>query len=349
VPLPSANELRPAPARIERFRRDLEALTGEAPSPDRKLAVAVSGGPDSLALLLLVTAAWPGSVIAATVDHGLRTEAALEALAVSALCARLGVPHDTLRPTEGIQAEDGNLQERARAVRYTLLAFWAGSDAFAGERPWRAEWIATAHQQDDVAETFLMRARRGAGLGGLARMRTSRALLGARPGPALIRPLLGWSRAELAAIVADAGIQPAEDPSNVHPRFDRSRIRALLKDTPELPPARLALAAANLRHAEDALEWIAEREWQARADDTGHVEVILDPAGLPYELRRRLTLRAIGQIHGTFDIDANWRGTGIDRLLATLLSGGTGTIAGVQARAIKGKWHFRLAPPRRSH
>src|SRR5690349_12463072 len=100
---------------VARFRADLEALTGGAPE---RLGVGVSGGPDSLALLLLAAAAWPGRVEAATVDHGLRAESAAEAAFVAGLCAQLGVPHRTLHA--GMEATS-NLQAAARARRYALL------------------------------------------------------------------------------------------------------------------------------------------------------------------------------------------------------------------------------------
>ncbi len=312
------------------------SLAGPPPSPGEelhgsRLALAVSGGPDSLALLLLANAAFPGAVIAATVDHGLRPEAAEEAAFVHRLCGELGVPHDVLA---GAMPE-GNLQEQARALRYALLAGWAGG---------RAAWLATGHQQDDVAETFLMRARRGAGVGGLAAMAAARPL-----GPVvLVRPLLGWSRAALEAIVAAAGIEPVRDPSNADPRFDRARIRALLAGSEELPPERLALAARNLRDAEDALAWAAAREWQARAVVEGE-SVRLDPAGLPRELRRRLAGRAVATVRAAHGLGAEWREAGLDGLLAALDAGDTGTIAEVLARSKKGIWRFELAPARRSH
>lgn len=319
------------PAAIERFRRDVLVLTGEAPSPDRRLALAVSGGPDSLALLLLAHAAFPGSVAAATVDHGLRPEADAEAAFVHELCAALGVPHDALSGT----VPPGNLQEGARTLRYALLADWAGR---------RAAWLATAHQMDDVAETLLLRVRRGAGVGGLAAMAPARPL-----GPVtLIRPLLGWPRAELEGIVAAAGIAPVRDPSNADPRFDRARIRALLAGTEELPAERLALAARNLRDAEDALAWATAREWQARAAVAGET-VRLDPAGLPRELRRRLAGLAVATVRAGHGLGAEWREDGLDGLLATLDAGGTGTIADVLARSREGIWTFEPAPPRRSH
>ncbi|MCX8476409.1 MAG: tRNA lysidine(34) synthetase TilS [Sphingomonas sp.] len=297
------------------------------------MGLAVSGGPDSLALLLLASAAFPEQVIAATVDHGLRPEAAEEARFVGEICKTLGVPHHIL--TGALPA--GNLQESARALRYALLAEWAKG---------RVAWVATAHQREDVAETFLMRARRGAGVGGLAAMRATRPL----GGVTLVRPLLDWSRAELEAIVAASGIAAVQDPSNRDPRFDRVRMRRLLAESSELPADRLALAARNLRHAEEALAWAAEREWQARSRPDG-LSVRLDAGGLPYELQRRLVERAVDRVRAG-DEEApldKLRGESLDRLVATLLSGGTGTIAGVKASAKHAEWRFSAAPARRSH
>ncbi|MEP9358816.1 tRNA lysidine(34) synthetase TilS [Sphingomonas sp. KR3-1] len=319
------------PATVARFRQDLLALTGAEPG-DQRLALAVSGGPDSLALLLLAHAAFPGAVVAATVDHGLRPEAAEEAALVRGLCNQRDVPHETLA---GTVSASGNLQQGARELRYALLADWARG---------RASWIATAHQQDDVAETFLMRARRGAGVGGLAAMAAARPLAEAL----LVRPLLGWSRTELAELVARAGIAPVRDPSNADPRFDRARIRALLGEAEDLPADRLASAARNLRDAEDALSWAAEREWAARAlVEAGGVT--LDPAGLPRELRRRLAERAVASVRTAHGLHGDWRETGLDPLLAALDAGGSGTLAEVIARTKAGIWRFELAPPRRSH
>jgi tRNA(Ile)-lysidine synthase len=324
--------LTPDAALTARFRADLESITGTRPDGDARLGIAVSGGPDSLALLLLAAAAWPGAVEAATVDHGLRPEAAEEAAFVRGLCERIGVPHTVLAPENRIA--EGNLQDRARDLRYDLLGRWAVSRGLG--------WVATAHQQDDVAEGLLMRARRGSGVGGLAAMPAARPIGAYEDAPLLIRPLLGWRRAALAGVVAAAGIAPVADPSNADPRFDRVRMRALLAETAELPADRLALAAANLRHAEDALHWLAEREWAARSEARSD-GVWLDPAGLPYEIRRRLARRAVRQL-----VPA-WQGAGIDGLVAMLDSGKPGMIAEVQARPVSGRWRFTLAPARRTH
>ncbi|MET3725052.1 tRNA lysidine(34) synthetase TilS [Sphingomonas trueperi] len=321
-----------AGADVARFLADWREVAGQTPSAHAPVGVAVSGGTDSLALLLLARAAFPGAVVAATVDHGLRAESADEATSVGMLCARIGVPHAILPPRPEMLA-GGNLQDRARAMRYRCLADWA-IDA-------GAPWVAVAHQQDDLAETFLLRARRGAGLGGLAAMLPCRPL---RTGAStlLVRPLLGWSRAELAARVHAAGIEPVEDPSNRHPRFDRSRVRRLLAETPELPPARLALAATNLRDAEAALDWVADREWAARAGVDAH-KVTLDLADLPRELRRRLVARALKTV-----ADAPPpRGSGLDRLIAAVDAGRVATLAGVVVRPGP-RWQFAPAPPHRS-
>ncbi|HEV2816334.1 MAG TPA: tRNA lysidine(34) synthetase TilS [Allosphingosinicella sp.] len=297
-----------------RFRVDLEALTGAAPE---RLALAVSGGPDSLALLLLARAACPGRVEAATVDHGLRPESAAEAEFVAGLCGRLGVPHATLRAG---MTDGPNLQAAARARRYALLGGWA--------REIGADCLLTAHHLDDQAETLVMRLMRGSGLAGLAGIRAVN--------PPLVRPLLGWRRAELAAIVEAAGIRAVADPSNTDERFDRARARRRLADADWLDPASLARSAAALAEAEEALDWAAERLWRERADGA-----TLDPAGLPAELRRRLVLRMIAALGGPAP-----RGDRLGRLLATLEKGGTATLSGIKC-AGGTRWRFAPAPPRR--
>jgi tRNA(Ile)-lysidine synthase len=312
-----------SPEPTDRFRRDFEALAGAAPE---RLGVAVSGGPDSLALLLLAHAAFPGRVHAATVDHRLRPEGAGEAAFVAGVCADLGVPHailaDGSTPIAG-----GNVQAQARALRYRLLAAWA--------TPLR--WLATAHHQDDQAETVLMRLARGAGLAGLAAIRPRREL----GDVALVRPLVGWRRAELIEIVAEAGLSAVDDPSNRSEAYDRTRFGALLAGSELLPPPRLAAAAAHLREAEEALEWAAGREWAARVSAEGGA-LLLDRAGLPAELLRRLAARAIDELRG----DPDWRRDKLAAALAEVERGGTITLAGVMIKA-GARWRFGAEPPRR--
>ena len=320
----------PPAALIARFRADAERLTSRAPTPDEPLGVAVSGGPDSLALLLLACAAYPRCAVAATVDHGLRPAAAAEAAMVGELCGRLGVPHVTLRG-DAAQEPRGSVQDRARRLRYRLLGAW-------GERG-GAGWIATGHHRDDQAETFLMRAARGAGVGGLAGVRTRTELAGmAVP---LIRPVLGWTRAELAAIAA--GLAAVDDPANRDPAHDRTAFRALLRDNAVLRAEGLARAAANLADAERALDWTAGRLAAERLHRDGEALLLTTPLDLPRELLRRLVLMALAQAGGALPP----RGGAVERLIERLSAGVPATLAGVIARPGP-HWRFAPAPARRA-
>jgi tRNA(Ile)-lysidine synthase len=283
--------------------------------------LAVSGGPDSLALLLLAGVHSPGPVRAATVDHGLRPEARAEAEHVAAICAARGVPHDIL--TVGLLPGAG--QAEARTARYTALGDWCEHHGLTH--------LATAHHADDQAETLLMRLARGAGLGGLAGIRRERPL---RPGVTLTRPLLDRRKAELEAIVAAAGLAPVRDPSNADPRYDRTRARALLAQTEWLEPARLAASAAHLAEAEEALEWAADRLAAERLGEDS-----LDPADLPPELLRRLMLRLFAS-HGETP-----HGPELDRLIEALRRGRPATLGRLKASPGP-RWIVAPAPPRRS-
>jgi tRNA(Ile)-lysidine synthase len=333
VPHRSASELTPAAPLVERFRRDLAAL---APGLDR-LALGVSGGPDSMAMLLLAHAAMPHGVHAATVDHGLRPEAASEAAMVAQVCAQLGVPHTILvldAPLAG-----ASIQAQAREARYAKLLDWA-IDAGCGA-------LATAHHADDQAETFLMRAARGSGAPGLAGIRARRVAHRGGRGLPIVRLLLGWRRAELRAVVEAADVPFVDDPSNADPAFNRSRFRDLIARTPELDVPALAASAAHAAEAEQALSEIATREWQQRSR-LDPPRVMFDPTDLPRELLRRLVRTAVDTVRAEAEIVGDWRLTGLDRLLATLEGGRTGTIAGVKASAKKALWLFEVAPARRS-
>ena len=204
----------------------------------------MSGGPDSLALLLLAHAAMPGRITAATVDHGLREASAQEAAFVSATCRDLGIAHATLT----VRVDDGNLQARAREARYEAL----GSH-FAGQG---IDVFATAHHADDQAETLLMRLNRGSGLAGLAGVRPHTVLLthGVLAEMSVVRPLLDWRRAELGAIVERAGLDAVDDPTNTDDAFDRARIRKAIAELDWLDPLAMARSARFLAEAEHAIE-----------------------------------------------------------------------------------------------
>ena len=316
-------------ALVERFRSDLDGLT----APASRIGVAVSGGPDSLALLLLAAAARPGEVEAATVDHALRAGSLAEAEMVAELCGRLGIPHSILTARWNEQPQSA-IQERARSERYRLLGFWAEERGLSA--------LATGHHADDQAETLLMRLARGAGVRGLAGMRP-RSITPASH-IRLIRPLLGWRSAELRQICDEAGIASADDPSNDDERFERVRVRHALVDADWLDAAALARSAAHLADADNALDWAAKVEWKQAAFVTDE-SVSYRPGDAPSEILRRIAARAVRKLatEGEFEL----RGSELDRLLGALADARTMTIRGVLCRGGP-EWRFTRAPSRRS-
>lgn len=311
------------PDLVDRFQADLrKLLPGEG-----RLGIAVSGGPDSLALLLLAAAAFPGRIAAATVDHGLRPEAADEAAFVADICAELGVPHRILKLA---LAPGGNVQARAREARYSALAGWAGEEGI--------EAVLTGHHADDQAETLLMRLVRGSGLAGLAGIRSS----GRIGDLAVCRPLLGWRHETLCEIVREAGLRPVEDPSNADETHDRVRMRRQLADTPWLDVPALARSAAALAEAEEALDWAVERLTAARLNEEKGA-LWLDPAGLPPELLRRLVLHCLERIGPGLQP----RGEQVAALIEALARGETATLGRVICRG-GACFRFAPAPPRRA-
>jgi tRNA(Ile)-lysidine synthase len=224
---------------------ELPALFADL-SEKKRVLLAVSGGPDSTALLLLA-ARWRGSrvapdLVAATVDHGLRAEAKQEAAAVAKLAKKLGVAHRTLK-WSGKKPATGR-QEAARSARYGLLGALA--------RKIGADAIVTAHTRDDQAETVLHRLARGSGLAGLAGIRRK----SEREGVALLRPLLDLPKTRLVATLGAANIPFAEDPTNRDPRYLRTRVRALAPQLAAegLDAGRLAGVARRLGRADAAIE-----------------------------------------------------------------------------------------------
>jgi tRNA(Ile)-lysidine synthase len=316
------------PSLVDRFAGDLAALCG---AETGLLGVAVSGGPDSLALLLLSEAVAPGRVRAATVDHGLRPESAGEAAFVEGLCAERGIPHATL--PVAVSRSGKGLQAAAREARYAALGGWMRRDGIGT--------LLTAHHADDQAETLLMRLNRGAGLGGLAGIRAAAPFPQGGEGARLCRPLLGWRREALAGIVGDRGLAPIDDPANADEAYDRVRMRRRLAEAPWLDAASLARSAAALAEAEEALETVADERFAERTHREGGL--YLDPEGLPRELLRRLVLRALGAI---VPGDPP-RGEQVAALIADLQSGAIVTLAGVKCSGGK-TWRFERAPPRRA-
>ena len=251
-----------------------------------KLGIAVSGGSDSTALLLLAqrySAKRGIQIRAVTVDHGLRPEAASEAVEVARLCSDIGVPHDILRWEDWDQR--GNLQSMAREARYRLISDWA--------KPKGLGVVALGHTLDDQAETVLLRLARGSGVDGLSGMRGLRHSKGID----WVRPLLGNGRKELRAWLQQHGVSWVDDPGNENARFDRVKARkalALLADL-GITSEGIAETASRLQSAREALEMATVSA--VRSCASAHAGAVrLDVPGLlavPYEIRRRILAHAV--------------------------------------------------------
>ncbi len=253
------------------------------PKPPARLGVAVSGGSDSLALLHLLHDWGRVGLVAVTVDHGLRPGSAGEAAHVADICARMGLPHETLewRGWDG----RGNLQDEARRTRYSLMADWARRQGIAE--------VALGHTRDDQAETFLMRLAREAGVDGLSGMATRIQ----RNGVTFCRPLLGVGRGELRDELTRRRIKWIDDPTNADEGYDRVRMRRALATLAELGLTAKAIAAsaAHLQDARAALSEAARLFVLEKVRDGGG-DLIFDRALLnrqPAEIRRRLVAGAL--------------------------------------------------------
>jgi tRNA(Ile)-lysidine synthase len=316
------------------------------------LVLAVSGGPDSIALMWLA-ARWRRALrhgpqlIAVTVDHGLRIEAAREARDVKRLAKTFDLPHRTLRWT-GPKPKTG-LPAAARDARYRLLAQAA--------RATRATHVLTAHTRDDQAETLLMRMARGSGIAGLAAM----ARQSQRGGVVLLRPLLHVSKARLVATLKKAGIGFADDPTNRDVNFTRPRLRAIMPALAAegFDARNLTRLASRLARANAALELLvdgAEHYLALGERDPLHTGFDANAfAALADEIRVRLLLRRIDRVghEGAAELGK------VEALLAALDRAGAATghakgrirlkqtLAGALVSLIDDRIRIEPAPPRR--
>lgn len=311
------------------------------------VVLAVSGGPDSVALMWLA-ARWRSKLkrgprlIAVTVDHGLRKEAAREARDVKHLARTLGIEHRTLR-WQGAKPKTG-LPAAAREARYRLLAKAARLSG--------ASHIATAHTRDDQAETLLMRLLRGSGIAGLSAMPAETGRQGVR----LLRPLLDISKAELIATLEAAGIAFADDPSNRDAAFTRPRLRALMPLLAEegADARTLARLASRLARANDAVEVLADgAERYLALTDRGVPAGGYDArafAALPEEIRLRLLRRAVDRYGHEGPAELGKVEALLGALDCAVAEGQTRlkqTLAGAAISLSKGRVLIEPAPPRR--
>ncbi|OYU89853.1 MAG: tRNA lysidine(34) synthetase TilS [Bradyrhizobiaceae bacterium PARB1] len=314
------------------------------------VVVAVSGGPDSVALLWLM-ARWrrarkTGPALhAVTVDHGLRQESASEARAVARLAVSLGVPHRTLRWTGDKPA--AGLPAAARNARYALLARAA--------RAAGATHVVTAHTRDDQAETVLMRMARGSGLAGLAAMTAQTE----RDGIRIARPLLQVSKAALIATLDKAGIAYVVDPTNADPHFTRPRLRALMPGLAAegLDPYTLTRLSARMARADAALELMTDgAERYLALTGPGPVPEAIHAArfmGLAEEIRVRLLLRIIDRVGHEGPAELGKVETLSSAMEQATKAGGSGillkqTLAGAVIALTADRLKIAPAPPRRA-
>ncbi len=315
---PLATDPLVAPVTVEEFSAVavMRELGAEMPASGA-VAVAVSGGPDSMALLAL-TQAWARPrgvrVYALTIDHALRAESAAEAAQVGAWIAQHfpGVCHEIIR-RDVTALSATKLQEQARADRYRLMA--------AACARWGVAHLLLAHHRDDQAETFLMRLCKGSGLDGLAGMKPR----AARDALQLLRPLLSFDKAQLVACCAAQGVPYVCDPSNGNEKFARARLRGLraVLTREGLSVPRLAATAMRMGRARTALEFYAAQAWEAALINPppgsaaalaevaaeGAAEAAVLPAGAlafdlgvlracPEDIRVRVLMRALVQVGG---------------------------------------------------
>ncbi|MGX0877747.1 tRNA(Ile)-lysidine synthase [Roseovarius sp. MBR-154] len=294
-----------------------------APPLPGVIGVAVSGGSDSLALLYLLHD-WQRDggpdVRAATVDHGLRAGAAAEAAEVARLCSGLGIVHDTLawRGWDGA----GNMADRARRARYALLAEWARDQDIAD--------IAVGHTEDDLAETFLMRLARGAGVDGLAAMRDR----WSQAGVTFHRPLLALRREHLRELLRARGVTWLEDPTNSDTAYERARTRAALGALAPLgiDTATLAAAARKMAGVRAALyhhaHALAQTHVRIEAGDVLIARAAVQ--AMPDEAARRILQTALRWINGA---EYPPRGPAMTQFLAAARGGEAMTLQGCYMQA----------------
>jgi tRNA(Ile)-lysidine synthase len=283
-------------------------------------AVAVSGGGDSMALMLLLAGrakeeGRPDPVVL-TVDHGLRPESHKEAERVRKLAIAAGLSAHVLqwkgaKPSSDIEAE-------ARAARYALMGRWCAEN--------RVPALYVAHTQEDQAETFLLRLARGSGVDGLAGMQ----LVASLPIPEfqqirLVRPLLDFTRDELRAFLKERKVAWFDDPMNADSRFSRARVRAAWPQLIELglTPSRIADAADHLARARTALEQITD-DFLHRGARFSEAEAAIDPLRLkllPREIGLRALAKALSYVSGE---EYRPRFDSLERLFDSIVGGTLG-------------------------
>lgn len=296
----------------------LAALSGYV-DDDKAIAVAVSGGGDSMALLLglhhyIKTLTVKPKLIALTVDHKLRPDSANEAVQVGKWCKNLSIEHHILAwqfeqmPTSGIQ-------QKAREARYQLMTEFCAQNQISK--------LFVAHNLEDNAETFFMRLKRGAGLKGLSAIANRAERL--TPNGKIIeilRPFLNLKRATLRAFLTQRQQAWLEDVSNQNEKFERVQVRNFLAQTDDFNQDQIAKSAQALARANAALEHYTEVFWQ---HDIAHLSSGIGKLdlekfnNLPSEIQLRILARLVWTLGGQ-DQPPRWQK--IEALLAQIQTQG---------------------------
>ena len=295
------------------------------------LGVAVSGGGDSVALLLLLKDAYPErEILVATVDHGLRADSPKEAAWVALLCRSIGVRHQILHWDRCDM--QGNLMAAAREARLDLLSRWIIQEG--------GRTIFLGHTRDDIVETFLMRSRRGAGAHGLAAMKPVRLMNGVK----WLRPLLGQSRAALREMLHARQQDWIDDPTNDDQRFERARIRAAINQlqTGLIDMSAAARSAERLRGHAEILDSTLMQLAKDLTSTTRFGEVIL--AAQPFRAERQSTakeqlMRAILRYYAGDDVVVRF--SEIQEMVRKVEQGEAMTLRGVAGRPSGTTYVFR--------
>ena len=305
-----------------------------------RVAVAVSGGADSVACLLVLLALRERigfEVLASHFDHQLRPASAGDMESVRALCAGLGVECITGEGDVAAEAarQHRGIEETARAMRYQFLAFVAGKQG--------ADCIATGHTADDQAETVLMRIVRGAGVRGIRGILPVSSVPGAA-GVRLVRPLLTTGRPETEAICAEAGITPLVDLSNEDRSFTRNRVRLdVLDSLKALNPAVGDALRGLAESARQAFDPIEKRSMEVQPLERGAVGSIFD-LGPFRELPNEALTLVVEREAPFYHLRTETNRTRVENL-RDALAGGSGAVTFGEAVAEVSSGRVRIGPP----
>lgn len=278
------------PSKKSLTQKEFSSLMAPLSPFGARVAVALSGGADSMALALLLQRFMKNKIVALTVDHGLREESATEARKVARWMKTRGIEHHILRLNP--PKKKTRLQENARKGRYALLMEKCRELGVAD--------LFLAHHLDDQAETFLLRLAAGSGVDGLACMAAERVDEGMR----LLRPLLGVEKERLKATCRQFRQKWVEDPSNENEDFARIRLRRVADVLARegLTAARLSTTAQRMARARIALDaWTDRAVAEISRFDRKTGAAKLEKSGfsaLPAEIRLRLVARILAQVGG---------------------------------------------------